>query len=112
MTQCIAMTQSNNILGALHIPAVVAIGEISFKNTNILPTASLFVDYYVYIPINQVFLSNKRRPNACLVGEVAYFPVICKNSSREDIGCFFLLHWYPPKKLKYGKPRFGESTLT
>ena len=21
-------------------------------------------------------------------------------------------HWYPPKKLKYGKPRFGESTLT
>ena len=25
-------------------------------------------------------------------------------------GCFF--HWYPPKKLKYGKPRSGESTLT
>ena len=25
-------------------------------------------------------------------------------------GCFF--HWYPPKKLKYGKPRIGESTLT
>ena len=25
-------------------------------------------------------------------------------------GCFF--HWYPPKKLKYGKPRLGESTLT
>ena len=23
--------------------------------------------------------------------------------------CF---HWYPPKKLKYGKPRLGESTLT
>ena len=21
-------------------------------------------------------------------------------------------HWYPPKKLKYGKPRLGESTLT
>ena len=27
-----------------------------------------------------------------------------------DTGCFF--HWYPPKKLKYGKPRLGESTLT
>ena len=25
-------------------------------------------------------------------------------------GCFF--HWYPPKKLKYGKPRLGKSTLT
>ena len=21
-------------------------------------------------------------------------------------------HWYSPKKLKYGKPRLGESTLT
>ena len=21
-------------------------------------------------------------------------------------------HWYPPKKLKYGKPRLGESTAT
>ena len=26
-------------------------------------------------------------------------------------GCFFS-HWYPPKKLKYGKPRLGESTST
>ena len=25
-------------------------------------------------------------------------------------GVFF--HWYHPKKLKYGKPRLGESTLT
>ena len=24
-------------------------------------------------------------------------------------GCFF--HWYPPKKLKYGKPRLSVSTL-
>ena len=24
----------------------------------------------------------------------------------------FFSHWYPPKKLKYGKPRLGESTLT
>ena len=27
-----------------------------------------------------------------------------------NTGCFF--HWYPPKMLKYGKPRLGESTLT
>ena len=25
-------------------------------------------------------------------------------------GCFF--NWYPPKKLKYGNPRLGVSTLT
>ena len=25
-------------------------------------------------------------------------------------GDFF--QWYPPKKLEYGKPRLGESTLT
>ena len=24
----------------------------------------------------------------------------------------FFLHWASPKKLKYGKPRLGESTLT
>ena len=24
----------------------------------------------------------------------------------------FFSHWYPPKKLKYGKPGLGESTLT
>ena len=42
-----------------------------------------------------------------------------------DIGCFLagdirwsykiqgvFFHWYPPKKLKYGKSRLGESTLT
>ena len=28
----------------------------------------------------------------------------------QSTGCFF--HWYPPKNLKYGKPRLGESTLT
>ena len=27
-----------------------------------------------------------------------------------NTGCFF--NWYPPKKLKYGKPRLGESTAT
>ena len=29
---------------------------------------------------------------------------------QEYIGWFF--HWYPPKKLKIGKPRLGESMLT
>ena len=31
-------------------------------------------------------------------------------ASQDIQGVFF--HWYPPKKLKYGKPRLGESTLT
>ena len=30
---------------------------------------------------------------------------------RVHTGCFFF-NWYPPKKLKYGKPRLGVSTLT
>ena len=39
--------------------------------------------------------------------------IIIKSSSSsiDDIqGVFF--NWYPPKKLKYGKPRLGESTAT
>ena len=35
---------------------------------------------------------------------------IHKTSIVQLQGVFF--HWYPPKKLKYGKPRLGESTLT
>ena len=31
-------------------------------------------------------------------------------TDRNSYRVFF--HWYPPKKLKYGKPRLGESTLT
>ena len=30
----------------------------------------------------------------------------------ECTGCFFSSHWYPPTKLKYGKPMLGESSLT
>ena len=30
---------------------------------------------------------------------------------QHNTGCFFF-HGYPPKKLKYGTPRLGESTLT
>ena len=38
---------------------------------------------------------------------------ICSSSGRcTYIYRAFFLHWYPTKKLKYGKPRLGESTLT
>ena len=39
-----------------------------------------------------------------------YIPVWYALYLVEFTGCFF--HWYLPKKLKYGKPRLGESTLT
>ena len=35
--------------------------------------------------------------------------VIAKLFFQCNTGCFF--HWASPKKLKYGKPRLGESTL-
>ena len=35
---------------------------------------------------------------------------VCQTVLCIDTGCFFKL--VPPKKLKYGKPRLGESTLT
>ena len=37
---------------------------------------------------------------------------LCKMLTHLSIftGCFF--NWYPPKKLKYGKPGLGESTAT
>ena len=35
-----------------------------------------------------------------------------KNYSLSYIYRVFFSHWYHPKKLKYGKPRLGESTLT
>ena len=40
------------------------------------------------------------------------FNQVCEEEIRnlKDTGCFF--NWYPPKKLKYGKPRWGVSTLT
>ena len=48
----------------------------------------------------------------CLKSQVS--KVICvqilKWRSVSDTGCFF--NWYPPKKLKCGKPSLGESTLT
>ena len=35
-----------------------------------------------------------------------------KLTKRMKIQGVFFFHWYPPKKLKYGKHRLGESTLT
>ena len=37
-------------------------------------------------------------------------PEVSSSSSIQPQGVF--LHWASPKKLKYGKPRLGESTLT
>ena len=52
-----------------------------------------------------------------VMSKVAMWGVIITRSvtfafipANDNTGCFF--NWYPPKKLKYGKPRLGESTLT
>ena len=41
-----------------------------------------------------------------------YIKLICINVLEYQYiqGVFF--NWYPPKKLKYGKPRLGESTAS
>ena len=39
-------------------------------------------------------------------------PCLVKIKSNGDIGCFFNCPPPPPKKLKYVKPRLGESMLT
>ena len=55
---------------------------------------------YVYIPH-----SHLKGPGA-LTSSFAPF----ERSGRDIEGVFF--NWYPPKRLKYVKPRLGESTLT
>ena len=47
-----------------------------------------------------------------LVTKKRYWKLSISSSSNHKFiqGDFF--HWYPPKKLKYGKPRLDESTLT
>ena len=37
---------------------------------------------------------------------------LMQQTNKHNIQGVFFSHWYPPKKLKYGKPRLGESTLT
>ena len=34
------------------------------------------------------------------------------NFTQQQRARVFFLHWASPKKLKYGKPRLGDSTLT
>ena len=47
-----------------------------------------------------------------LVGRQADTKVAVKQRQWNALYRVFFSHWYPPKKLKYGKPRLGESTLT
>ena len=41
-----------------------------------------------------------------------FFAIDEKHKTYLIVQGVFFLHWYLPKKLKYGKPRLGESTLT
>ena len=47
--------------------------------------------------------------NTCCTTDI--FPLKCFDHICDTYKVFFF-NWYPPKKLKYGKSRLGESTLT
>ena len=57
-----------------------------------------------YIPGEQERLMQEQQQRLAVAGLMVFPPPLLIQ------GVFF--HWYPPKKLKYGKPRLGESTLT
>ena len=61
-----------------------------------------FNHIFIQIFVFHLYLSVEKSPSCCQQCVCSYL-CICT-------GCFF--HWYPAKKLKYGKPRLGESTLT
>ena len=76
---------------------------------------------YLFSKLNQ---KSEKSPN--LIGQVPLVVVVVvrgetfyfspeyggDHNRKTRYRVFFFLHWYPPKKLKYGKPRLGESTLT
>ena len=59
-------------------------------------------------PVHQQVL--KRISGRCLIVDNVLFSVRVLGDGDEIQGGFF--KWPPPKKLKYVKPRLGESTLT
>ena len=61
--------------------------------------------------VGHVVISHPHIPSPCF----HYNPIVTSLMidtihHDDDTGCFF--NRYPPKKLKYGKPRLGVSTLT
>ena len=52
----------------------------------------------------------------CVCDQVHFLAAFAPNlHNRQEPQIFYKIqvfsHWYPPKKLKYGQPRVGESTL-
>ena len=63
--------------------------------------------WYCTSPFILYWSPNCNNSNFSIMTETSKTNLTCHS---QNTGCFF--HWYPPKKLKYGKPRLGESTLT
>ena len=61
------------------------------------------------VPLQSIKKDDKMKEKAAQLNLQTLFNIIIKDAN-EIQGDFF--HWYPPKKLKHGKPRLGESTLT
>ena len=61
------------------------------------------------VPLQSIKKDDKMKETAAQLNLQTLFNIIIKDAN-EIQGDFF--HWYPPKKLKHGKPRLGESTLT
>ena len=74
------------------------------------------LDFHVKSQVSSWLFEGNLQPNTALLSAVyliihAYYDHYYHYALHNHTGCFFS-HWYPPKKLKYGKPRLGESTLT
>ena len=82
-------------------------------------TVAIFIDYWLIDNKNVLLIGRKVVAVEGARSELTG-PVICwliqnnkfKNTTKKlhNIQGVFL-HWASPKKLKYGKPRLGESTL-
>ena len=79
----------------------------STKRERVLKVALATLAKYLVIPIEELQVESTRSYTVSYLQQL----IITGLQNVADIqGVFF--NWYPPKKLKYGKPRLGESTTT
>ena len=81
--------------------------EIQLKSTNIQRSGNNKIQMEIQIAIQieiQMEIQQQKVPT--------YNALEIEIQMKIQIEIQGVFHWYPPKKLKYGKPRLGESTLT
>ena len=114
-------------------PYAIEITEISRFGTPRLPVEPRSLKYnltwsrtFTFIGISQ-YATMSNSTLSISIGSSFKFLSVCDPLEFLDVSLTFLalwifficlfiqgvfFHWYPPKKLKYGKPRLGGSTLT